>query len=46
MPEIVCNTTPLQYLHQAGVLEVIPALYGRSSQSQTIRNFTNRGTCD
>jgi hypothetical protein len=28
MPEIVCNTTPLQYLHQAGVLEIIPSLYG------------------
>lgn len=29
MPEIVCNTTPLQYLHQAGVIGIIPALYGR-----------------
>ena len=28
MPEIVCNTTPLQYLHQADVLGIIPALYG------------------
>lgn len=29
MPEIVCNTTPLQYLHQAGVLHILPTLYGR-----------------
>jgi len=29
MPEIVCNTTPLQYLHQADVLGIVPALYGR-----------------
>jgi len=29
MPEIVCNTTPLQYLHQAGVLDILPVLYGR-----------------
>jgi predicted nucleic acid-binding protein len=29
MPEIVCNTTPLQYLHQTGVLPILPAMYGR-----------------
>ena len=29
MPEIVCNTTPLQYLHQAGVIGILPSLYGR-----------------
>ena len=29
MPEVVSSTTPLQYLHQAGVLEVLPRLYGR-----------------
>jgi len=29
MPEVVCNTTPLQYLHQAGVIGIIPALYAR-----------------
>lgn len=29
MPEMVCNTSPLQYLHQIGVLEVLPAIYGR-----------------
>jgi predicted nucleic acid-binding protein len=29
MPEIVCNTTPLQYLHQAGLLYILPTLYGR-----------------
>ncbi len=28
MPEVVSNTTPLQYLHQAGVLDVLPRLYG------------------
>ncbi len=26
MPEVVCNTSPLQYLHQAGCLQVLPAL--------------------
>ena len=29
MPEVVCNITPLQYLHQAGVLWILPKLYGR-----------------
>jgi uncharacterized protein len=29
MPEVICNTSPLQYLHQIGVLEILPAIYGR-----------------
>lgn len=28
MPEIICNTSPLQYLHQIGLLDVIKALVG------------------
>ncbi|MBI4522415.1 MAG: DUF3368 domain-containing protein [Deltaproteobacteria bacterium] len=26
MPEIICNTSPLQYLHQSGVLHILPEL--------------------
>lgn len=26
MPEYICNTSPLQYLHQLGRLEILPAL--------------------
>lgn len=26
MPDIVCNTSPIQYLHQLGVLHILPAL--------------------
>ena len=26
MPEVICNTSPLQYLHQIGQLSIIPAL--------------------
>ena len=26
MPEIICNTSPLQYLHQLGLLHILPAL--------------------
>ena len=29
MPDVICNTSPLQYLHQAGVLELLPALAGQ-----------------
>lgn len=28
MPKILCNTSPFQYLHQAGQLELLPALAG------------------
>lgn len=29
MPEVVCNTSPLQYLHQLEVLHILPALVRR-----------------
>jgi len=29
LPEFICNTSPLQYLHQLGRLEVLLALTGR-----------------
>lgn len=29
MPEVVCNTSPVQYLHLLGKLELLPKLYGR-----------------
>ncbi len=28
MPEVVCNTSPVQYLHQLGELEILAKLYG------------------
>ncbi|HXG65668.1 MAG TPA: DUF3368 domain-containing protein [Blastocatellia bacterium] len=28
MPEVISNTSPLQYLHQLGLLHVLPALVG------------------
>jgi len=28
LPEVVCNTSPLQYLHQIGQLSILPALIG------------------
>ena len=29
MPDYICNTSPLQYLHQLGRLEILPALVTR-----------------
>ena len=29
MPDVICNTSPLQYLHQADMLELLPALVGQ-----------------
>lgn len=29
MPEVICNTSPLQYLHQIGHLDLLPALVSR-----------------
>lgn len=29
MPEVVSDTSPLQYLHQAGLLDLLPRLYDR-----------------
>jgi len=29
LPEVICNTSPLQYLHQLGLLHVLPALAGQ-----------------
>lgn len=28
MPEVISNTSPIQYLHQLGLLAVLPSLYG------------------
>lgn len=29
MPGVISNTSPVQYLHQAGVLHLLPALFGQ-----------------
>ena len=29
MPDVISNSSPLQYLHQAGVLHLLPALFGQ-----------------
>jgi predicted nucleic acid-binding protein len=29
VPEVICNTSPLQYLHQLNILDILPGLYGK-----------------
>ena len=29
MPEVICNTSPIQYLHQTDLLQVLEELYGQ-----------------
>jgi len=29
LPDIICNTSPIQYLHQLQLLSILPALAGR-----------------
>jgi predicted nucleic acid-binding protein len=29
MPEVIVDTSPLQYLHQLGLLDLLPELYGK-----------------
>ena len=36
MRGVICNTSPLQYLHQAGVLYLLPALYGNVQVPQAV----------
>lgn len=36
MPEAICDTSPLQYLHQLGLLDLLPQLYGRVIVPRTV----------
>jgi len=36
LPEVICNTSPLQYLHQIGLLHILPALAGRVIVPQAV----------
>jgi len=29
LPEVICNTSPIQYLHQLGLLDLLPKLVKR-----------------
>lgn len=43
MPEVISNTSPLQYLFQAGVLDLLPTLYGRVTVPGAVADEITRG---
>ncbi len=43
MPELVCNTSPLQYLHQLGLLELLPRLASRVLVPQAVADELSVG---
>jgi len=36
MPEVVCNTSVLQYLHQLGLLQLLRELYSRVTVPEAV----------
>ncbi len=43
MPEIVSDTSPLQYLYQTDLLDLLPALYGRVTVPQAVAHELEEG---
>lgn len=43
MHEVVCDTSPLQYLHQLGLLEMLPQIYGRVLIPQAVADEIRAG---
>jgi predicted nucleic acid-binding protein len=44
LPNIICNTSPLQYLHQLGCLHLLPALVGHVIIPQAVAEELAAGT--
>lgn len=43
MPEIICNTSPVQYLHQLGSLHFLPALVKSLTVPSAVQDELNAG---
>lgn len=43
MPEVIANTSPLQYLFQVGLLDLLPQLYGQVRVPPAVRDELTRG---
>jgi uncharacterized protein len=43
LPEVVSNTSPLQYLHQLGLLDLLPRLVGRVTVPQAVADELEAG---
>ena len=43
MRDVICNTSPFQYLHQAGVLHLLPSLFGSVKVPSAVVTELDRG---
>ena len=43
MPEVIVNTSPLQYLHQVGLLDLLPKLFVRITVAEAVRSELDAG---
>ena len=43
MPDVICNTSPLQYLHQADLLHLLPSLFGSVTVPPAVVADLDRG---
>jgi predicted nucleic acid-binding protein len=43
LPEVISNTSPLQYLHQLGLLGILPQLVGRVTVPQAVADELEAG---
>lgn len=43
MPEVISNTSPLQYLHQLGLLDLLPRLVGRIAVPEAVAEELEAG---
>lgn len=41
MPEVIADTSPIQYLYQVNLLELLPALYVKVILSRAVHHFRN-----
>ena len=45
MPEVIANTSPIQYLFQLGLLDLLPDFYGQITIPQAVSEEIDRGGC-
>ena len=43
MPEVIVNTSPIQYLYQTHLLDLLPTLYGRILMPQAVVEELSQG---
>lgn len=43
MPEVITDTSPIQYLYQTNLLDLLATLYGQITMPQAVANELDRG---